>query len=138
MLECAPTGQSMTSSRAIVTPIGSPDAIPFAATMMSGWTPACSMANILPVRPMPDCTSSTTKQHAVLRGYRGEALKELRRGDDVPAFPLYRLDDDRRDLVGRHEVREDLILDVREALARAARGIALPPTGHRYGFAYGA
>ena len=51
VLECAPAGQSITSSRAIVTPIGSPDAIPFAATMMSGWTPACSIGKHLPGSP---------------------------------------------------------------------------------------
>ena len=101
VLECAPTGQSMTSSRAIVTPIGSPEAIPFAAMMMSGWTPACSIANILPVRPMPDCTSSTTNNMPCWRGDRGEALKKLRRWNDIPALALYGLDDDRSDFVGR-------------------------------------
>ena len=39
-------------------PIGKPEPRPFASVMMSGMTPKCSAANILPVRPMPDCTSS--------------------------------------------------------------------------------
>ena len=37
---------------------GIPEAIPFAAVMISGTTPKCSNANHLPVRPKPDCTSS--------------------------------------------------------------------------------
>ena len=74
---------------------------------------------------MPDCTSSTIEEHAVRGGDRGEALKELRRRHDVSAFALYRLDDDRRNFVGRHEVRQDLIFDVREALARAPCGIVI-------------
>ena len=39
-----------------------PEASPLASTMMSGTTPKCSAANILPVRPMPDCTSSNTSR----------------------------------------------------------------------------
>jgi Na+/H+-dicarboxylate symporter len=39
--------------------IGIPEAIPLATQTMSGSTPKCSIANIFPVRPMPDCTSST-------------------------------------------------------------------------------
>ena len=42
------------------TPSGNPDAIPFAIVTTSGVTRVYSIANILPVRPMPDCTSSTT------------------------------------------------------------------------------
>src|SRR6266568_1241122 len=50
--------QSHTPDRAIIAPNGIPLAIPFALVMMSGSIPACSNAHHLPVRPMPDCTSS--------------------------------------------------------------------------------
>ncbi len=50
----------MTSARAQHTPSGMPEAMPLAVAMMSGSTPKCSIANIFPVRPMPDCTSSAT------------------------------------------------------------------------------
>ena len=43
---------------AITAPIGRPEPSPLAEVRMSGATPQCSQANILPVRPMPDCTSS--------------------------------------------------------------------------------
>jgi len=45
--------------RDVITPSGNPEAMPLAIVTTSGVTPVCSMANILPVRPMPDCTSST-------------------------------------------------------------------------------
>ena len=38
--------------------MGTPAAIDLATVMMSGSTPKCSIANIRPVRPYPDCTSS--------------------------------------------------------------------------------
>ena len=60
VLACDPGGHApIRVDGAVVTPSGSPDAIPFAIVMMSGATRACSIANIFPVRPMPDCTSST-------------------------------------------------------------------------------
>ena len=62
VLACAPGVQSMTSARAAVTPSGRPEAMPLAIDRMSGFRPKCSDANILPVRPMPDCTSSTTSR----------------------------------------------------------------------------
>ena len=55
---CAPGAQSMMSARAIIALNGSPLAMPFAVVKMSGATPKCSAAHILPVRPMPHCTSS--------------------------------------------------------------------------------
>ncbi len=55
-----PAGQVMSSRGAIIAPSGMPEAIPLASSRMSGTTPECSAANILPVRPMPVCTSSNT------------------------------------------------------------------------------
>ncbi len=62
VLACAPGGHVMMSARAAATPSGIPDAMPFAMAIMSGRTPVCSIANILPLRPMPDCTSSATSR----------------------------------------------------------------------------
>ena len=55
------------SARAVVTPSGRPDATPLATAITSGSTPKCSMANILPVRPIPDCTSSAISSMPCLR-----------------------------------------------------------------------
>jgi hypothetical protein len=57
---CDPNSQFMRSSRAIIAPSGMPLAIPFPESRMSGSTPKCSIAHILPVRPIPDWTSSAT------------------------------------------------------------------------------
>ncbi len=57
-----PGGQVMISRGAIIAPSGMPEAIPLATSRMSGTTPVCSAANILPVRPMPLCTSSNTSR----------------------------------------------------------------------------
>ena len=55
----SPLKESATSARATVAPTGWPLPRLLAATMMSGFTPYCSMPNHLPpVRPQPVCTSS--------------------------------------------------------------------------------
>ena len=41
-------------------PIGRPPPSPLARVRTSGTTPAAMLANHCPVRPMPDCTSSST------------------------------------------------------------------------------
>ena len=43
-------------------PSGRPEAMPLARHTMSGSTPVCSTASSLPVRPMPDWTSSATSR----------------------------------------------------------------------------
>jgi len=57
-----PNSQFMRSSRAIIAPSGMPLAIPLPESTMSGSTPKCSIAHILPVRPMPLWTSSATSR----------------------------------------------------------------------------
>ena len=57
-----PLGQSITEARATIAPKGKPLAIPLARQTMSPATPQCSEANILPVRPIPLCTSSKTSK----------------------------------------------------------------------------
>ncbi len=96
-----------------------PDAMPFAIATMSGFTPVNSIANIFPVRPIPDCTSSSTSRMPLLLRHLAQPLQELIRRDDVPAFALNRLDDDRSHFVGRDEVNEQLILEIVEAFGGA-------------------
>ena len=67
---CAPGGQFMTSARATVAPSGMPLAIPFAIVTISGTTPKCSDANIRPVRPIPDWTSSCISKMPYLSATR--------------------------------------------------------------------
>ena len=113
-----------------------PEAMPLAMAMMSGLTPACSIANILPVRPMPDCTSSTTSRMPCSSVKLAQPLEELRRRHDVAALALNRLDDDRRHFVRRHQVHEQLVLDEVEALGGAGvRRRARPgsDSSRRYG-----
>ncbi len=59
---CVPIVHVIVSSFAIMAPSGMPLAMPLPASRMSGSTPVCSTAHILPVRPMPHCTSSQTRR----------------------------------------------------------------------------
>ena len=63
---CAPFGQSTIDFRAIMAPKGIPEAIPFAAVMISGSTSKFSMAHHFPVRPIPDRTSSAIRRMSCL------------------------------------------------------------------------
>ena len=83
--------------------------MPFAMFTTSAFRPKCSDANIFPVRPMPDCTSSTTSTIPCSGRQLPQALQERRRRDDVAAFALNRLDDDGGDFVGSDQVHEELI-----------------------------
>ena len=49
-----PTVQVILVSFAIMAPSGMPEAMPLPESRMSGSTPKCSTAHILPVRPIPD------------------------------------------------------------------------------------
>ena len=53
---------SISSARATNPPSGRPEASPLAVISTSGSTPMCSIAHILPVRPIPDWTSSATSR----------------------------------------------------------------------------
>ena len=91
-------------------PSGIPDAMPLADSRMSGLTPQCSTAHIFPVRPAPDWISSAISRIPCSSQIVAQALEEAVLGDDVAALALDRLDDDRRDLVGRRElVEQDLV-----------------------------
>ena len=68
---------------------------------------------------MPDCTSSTTSRMPCFVVSSRSRWRNCVGRDDVAALALNRLDDDRRDFVGRHEVHEQLVLDEVEALGRA-------------------
>ena len=71
--------------------------------------------------PCPDCTSSTTSSMPCVRRDLAQPLQEDVGRHDVAALALDRLDDDRRDFVGRDEVDEQLLLDESQALRRARR-----------------
>ncbi|MNP65474.1 hypothetical protein D3C76_1610640 [compost metagenome] len=55
-----PSGIAAARSERMIRPaIGKSLPMPLPKVSMSGFTPECSTAHILPVRPAPDCTSST-------------------------------------------------------------------------------
>ena len=85
-----------------------PDAMPFAIATMSGSTPVYSIANILPGAPHARLHFVDDEQDAVLRRQLAQPLQELIGRDDVAAFALNRLDDDRGDFVGRDQVHEQI------------------------------
>ena len=66
------------------------------------------------------------QQDAVLVTDVAEALEEPVLGDDVAALALDRLDDDRRDLVGRRELVEQDVVEPLEVLDPAVRGVEDP------------
>ena len=71
---------------------------------------------------MPDCTSSAISSDAVTAGDVAQPLEEDVRRNEVAAFALDRLDEDRRDFVRRHEMDEQLLLDEAQTLGRARIG----------------
>ena len=98
---CAPGGQVIRSARATVAPSGIPLAIPLATAKISGTTSKCSAAHILPVRPIPDCTSSKISRIPFCRGHARQFVEELPRRHDVAALALHRLHHDGGGLLGR-------------------------------------
>ena len=70
------------------------------------------------------------EQDAVLLRQLAQPLQELIGRHDVAALALDRLDHDRRDFVGRHQMREQLLLDeIRRTLRRTSP--ASSPSGGR-------
>ncbi len=95
-----PGSQSISSARATMPARGRPLARPLPTQRMSGSTPSCSQAHIVPVRPTPDCTSSSDEEDAVAVAELAQGGQPAGRRHDVAAFALDRLDEDRRH-VGR-------------------------------------
>ena len=124
--------------RAAMTPSGMPEAMPLAIDRMSGSTPKCSMANILPgAAPCPTalrrrragCRASSSAR-AAAGGTRPAARRSrLRPGSARPRSAATSS--------GEHEVHEDLVLDPVDTRP-APRDSADMPIGGRYGFGYGA
>ena len=98
--------------RATIAPIGMPEAMPLAMQTTSGSMPQCSIANILPVRPMPDCTSSMHQRDLVAVAEVAQRGIEVVCRDNVAAFALDRFHEYARYFVGRHQVAEHGLLDV--------------------------
>ena len=92
---CVPTVHVIFESLAIMAPSGIPLAMPLPASKMSGSTPKCSTAHIVPVRPMPDCTSSQIRVDAVPVAERAERLEPSVGRHDVAPLAQDRLDHDR-------------------------------------------
>ena len=63
------------------------------------------------------------EQDPVLVADRAEALEEAVLGDDVAALALDRLDDDRRDLVGRRQLVEQHLVEPAQVLDLAERRV---------------
>ena len=114
-----PAGQVMISRCAIIAPSGMPEAIPLASRRMSGTTPVCSAANILPGAPHAGLHLVEHQQDAVAVAERAQAGQELGRRHDVAAFAQHRLDHDGGDVVGCGHRREQLL----EALGVAVGGV---------------
>ena len=79
---------------------------------MSGRTPQCSAANILPVRPMPLCTSSKMSRIPCRSHSDAQAGEKPVGRHQVTTLALDRFDQDRRDLAGGHVARKQHVLDV--------------------------
>ena len=84
---CAPGGQVIRSARATVAPSGIPLAIPLATARISGTAPKCSAAHILPVRPIPDCTSSKIRRIPFWLATRASSSKNFFGGTTYPPSP---------------------------------------------------
>ena len=85
---------------------GSPIAIDFATVIRSGSTPECSTAKKRPGAGEPGLHLVDDEEDAVAVADLAQALQELGRRRDEAAFALDGLDDDRRDVLGRHERHE--------------------------------
>ena len=76
VVPCVPGTSALANcSFASTAPSGKPPPMPFADDMTSGVMPAHSCANSLPVRPMPDCTSSMPR----IRPYSSHTARRSRR-----------------------------------------------------------
>ena len=131
MLACAPGGHDMTSARAVVTPSGRPDATPLADGDDVGLDAEMLDAEHLAGAAHAGLHFVADQQDAVLSASaRAAAGGTAARRDDVAALALDRLDDDRRDFVGRDEVHEHLLLDDSPG-TRPAQLSGCRPTGQR-------
>ena len=86
-------------------PSGRPDAIPLAMLTTSAVDAEVLEGEHLPRPPHAGLHFVDDQHDAVLRRQLAQPLQERLRRDDVAAFTLDRLDDDRGDFVGRGQVR---------------------------------
>ena len=103
---CAPGVQFMISARAMMALNGRPLAIPLADGENIGRDHVkCSAAHILPVRPMPDWTSSKTSRMPCFLARQLQLPEKILGRNNVAAFALDRFDHDSRHFFGRKTVR---------------------------------
>ena len=126
-----PFGQrAMISARAPSAENGNPDAMPLAMHSTSGSMPACVTANISPVRPNPDCTSSAMNRIPCSRHRVRELLQEACRCGDVATFAEHRLDDDGRGL-GRCGLRQEQMVEAGKGAVDLRLGVLGEGIGER-------
>ena len=90
---------------------------------MSGLTPQCSTAHILPGPTRARLDLVGDEQDPVPVADLAQTLEEAVLRDDVAALALDRLDDDRRDLVGRSELVEQDLVEPAQVLDPAVRRV---------------
>ena len=120
---CEPGTQSMISARVMSAQSGRPLAMPLATVIMSGATPECSMAHHLPVRPMPDCTSSTTSRMPCLSQMRRSSCRKTAGAGQYPPSPWMASTTMAAHSFGRNFGAEDLLLDVARGVAGVLLGL---------------
>ena len=79
---------------------------------------SCSIAHIVPLRPMPDCTSSQTSRMPWRSQSSRRYVNQPSGGSTYPPSPSTRLDDDRRDLGRRDDALEQHLLEVARSRRR--------------------
>jgi len=87
VLECAPGTPQSSSLRNTVAAMGIPDPSALDMQVISGSTPKCSAAHILPVRPIPAWTSSSTRRIPCERHIRAISGRKALGGTMYPPSP---------------------------------------------------
>src|ERR1022692_699461 len=111
----------MISALPVTAASGSPPPRLLAVTIRSGSMSSCSIANILPVRPKPVCTSSAMKRMPCLRQIPATAVSHPGGGTMKPPSPCTGQRKPAAEaLGGDHQVRFDVFVLNRKHLAGAA------------------
>ena len=114
----------MISALPVTAARGRPPPRLLAVTIRSGSMASCSIANILPVRAKPVCTSSAMNRMPCLRQTSATAREPSRRRHDESAFALHRLHNHGRHRFRRHHALESVLQQRRGLAIRHAVDIA--------------